>query len=303
MAELSRDKDPIAPSDVKQPGGGHRRKPISHEMLRKLEAAGKVELRRQQKRAEEPHAAAPSSSSSESLTLEELRDRIDKLEIKDCQEAQALLQAALDLAKNVAASGHFTIAWCFNDLGVALDDADCRADAETCYKHALEIGNALDPNTDTQLAIATFLNNYAILQQTASRLTAAENSFQEALSLRRKHASDKKSRLAQGYCNLALFLAETNSRELERAKALLDEVREHPEAPHHGSARPAWTLGNLLWRLALKAGDLHKAEELLEQSRDLHREAIESFEATGEEARLVQAVQDQLDLLENSQNG
>ncbi len=188
-------------------------------------------------------------------------------------EAEAYYREALVIRQREYGAAHGEVAKTLADLGWVVRDQDRLDEAETLYRQALGMFDALPDEERDALDVASTRNKLGLLLAKSGRYEEAEQWLREALEFRRGHYEDQPHQhLATSLANLGTCLRElgkfAESEELLR-DALAMRVRVF------GDERPTTIVSmNLLGLLLRDRGDYAAAEQVLRRAHDLRVKAL-----------------------------
>ncbi|MGB8645292.1 MAG: tetratricopeptide repeat protein [Anaerolineae bacterium] len=179
-------------------------------------------------------------------------------------EAQAHLEACVQLARALTADPSAPLADALNLLGRVLKDIGLYSEAKECLEEGLALARRL-PGTNAGVLIP-LLRNLGNISIDAGRFADAERYFSESLALARRH-QDRLS-IAAALNNLGIVHIELC--DYDAAEVCLNEARSIFEADGYpfGTAMAAVSLG----RIAHQRGDYEPARRDFETSLRLARE-------------------------------
>ncbi len=179
-------------------------------------------------------------------------------------EADANLQRALQIKKEILGANHPDVATSINNLAALRQDAGDPAGAEKLYLEALAIREAQSPAD--RPALASVLNNLGTLHRKTRRMASAEQYISRANQLWEEALGPHHPSLAAGLNNLAELLLTTDrpaeAEPLFRRAISIQEVHFGPDHPVTATALD--NLGTLFLRLDKAPG----AETLFRRAMD-----------------------------------
>jgi len=132
-----------------------------------------------------------------------------KLNIKDLQTAEQLLNESYEIRRNILGLDHADVAESLNDLANVQFDKGNWEKSEELTRQALAIFRKVFGDDD--LHVASTLNNLAVILEYQEKYADATPLYQEALSIRRRNLGPAHPFVAQSLNNLGMLYLRVNN--------------------------------------------------------------------------------------------